>query len=670
MFQGFVNPTRTDRRFFRTRLRELMEQGFIEKVHVPHANRKRHPDKKIPCIRLITDEEATPVPEEVEPVEDGDIQGVYPPTSSRCIHADIRYDHNVELEDAEATGTGLKVNVSLHRQIIDCLSEAGMGGMTLNELSAALGNFDKRTVDLLMNRLEKDPPPAHLADLGIAQLAETHGRERRYKYYTVAHYLAIAEKEQFEEQRYRDVEMSAVGGFLPVEPDVFYEDEAELHRRVGELSGLKDGVVSKGKGKGKKHVNPILPDGSVKKGRPRKSMQPEGTTPTPSKKGMKRKRDETEDAVDTESTSERPPKKKRGRPPKVRPTEDAGADPSASTAPRKRGRSSKKRLDEGEADIVAGPSSVVPESVSQGPAPKKRGRPRKSVAPAAQQAAIDEAERTEDVLMADWKSSSPLSSLTQSPVPEGTAIDVPGAVQAPVSTTTIDHVQPDSSSPNSDASIEPEPALTASASVGLRRSTRAPKVRKRGDSRSPVRKSPRKPRKSTVVADSASSVAVVPTTFSATQDVVSDPVISPQPAAVETPALTAQHSTLSDSIAMPPPSFVPFYAGLQHDIPIDPALLQGDELSALIQGHSLIAMVSTNIRTLSNTRLNPKHRHQNLRPDQAMRQTTPEREDNRRHPQWNHSLSEPNPANRTVAAGSARKLTSLNLVARMSCYVS
>ncbi|KAI0762701.1 hypothetical protein C8Q74DRAFT_1371700 [Fomes fomentarius] len=561
---GFVNPTRTDRRFFRTRLRELMEHGFIEKVHVPHANIKRHPDKKIPCIRLITDEEATPVPGEVDLVEDGDIQ---------------------ELEDAEATDTGLKVNVSLHRQIIDCLSEAGMRGMTLNELSAALGNFDKRTVDLLMNRLEKDPPPAHLADLGIAQLAETHGRERRYKYYTVAHYLAIAEKEQFEEQRYRDVDLSTVGGFLPVEPDVFYDDEAELHRRVGELSGLKDGAVSKGKGK--KHVNPILPDGSVKKGRPRKSMQPEGTTPTPSKKGRKRKRDESEDAVDAASTSEPPPKKKRGRPPKVRPSEDAGADPSASTAPRKRGRSSKKRLDEGEADTVAGPSSVMPESVSQGPARKKRGRPRKSVAPAAQQAAIDEAERTEDVPMADWKSSSPLSSLTQSPVPEGTTIDVSGAVEAQVTTTAVDLVQPDSSFPISDASIEPAP--TASASDGLRRSTRATKVRKRGDSLSPVRKSPRKPRKSTIAAD-ASSAAVVPTTFSATQDVVPDPVISPQPAAVETPALTAPHSTLPDSISMPPPSFVPFYAGLQYDIPIDPALLQGDELSALIQGHTLIAM--------------------------------------------------------------------------------
>ena len=71
--QGFVNPTRTDRRFFRTRLRELMEQGFIEKVQVPHADRRRHADKKVPCIRLITDDESGQVPGEVVSVEDDDV---------------------------------------------------------------------------------------------------------------------------------------------------------------------------------------------------------------------------------------------------------------------------------------------------------------------------------------------------------------------------------------------------------------------------------------------------------------------------------------------------------------------------------------------------------------------------------------------------------------------
>ena len=66
-----MNPPRTDRRFFRSRLRELMDQGFIEKVHVPHADQRRFPDKKVPCIRLITDE----VEGEDVPMDDDDIEG-------------------------------------------------------------------------------------------------------------------------------------------------------------------------------------------------------------------------------------------------------------------------------------------------------------------------------------------------------------------------------------------------------------------------------------------------------------------------------------------------------------------------------------------------------------------------------------------------------------------
>ena len=51
--QGFVNPAKSDRRFFRTRIRELVDQGFIERVQVAHADRKRFPDKKVLCIRLL-----------------------------------------------------------------------------------------------------------------------------------------------------------------------------------------------------------------------------------------------------------------------------------------------------------------------------------------------------------------------------------------------------------------------------------------------------------------------------------------------------------------------------------------------------------------------------------------------------------------------------------------
>ncbi|KAI0359061.1 hypothetical protein OH77DRAFT_1396288 [Trametes cingulata] len=365
---GFVNPTRTDRRFFRTRLRELMEQGVIEKVQVPHADRKRFPDRKVQCIRLITEDARSQSQGEV--VVDDDFEEV------EAVHDD---DY-----------TGLKANVSLHRQMIDIVAEAGTKGMTLNQISAALGDFDRRTVDLLLNRLEKDPPPAHLADLGIAQLAESHGRERRYKYYTVAHYLALAEKEGFEDRRYRDVDMSSVGGFLPVDPSAFYEDEEQLTRHVNALTVTKREGPSKAKAK--KRVNPILPDGSVKKGRPRKSVAADGT-PASTAKGKKRKREDpaegdqagTQTAVASEGAEEPPPKKRRGRPPKQAqpPTGEAGsAAPTPSTSKRKRGRPSTHTADtnenEGDTASAVGPSSQIP-------VPKRRARASKKATGAAEE---------------------------------------------------------------------------------------------------------------------------------------------------------------------------------------------------------------------------------------------------------------------------------------------
>ncbi|KAI0757275.1 hypothetical protein C8Q80DRAFT_1132805 [Daedaleopsis nitida] len=549
---GFVNPNRTDRRFYRSRLRELMDEGLIEKVLVPHADRKNFPDRKVPCIRLITnDPDAQVKGEEVAPIEVDEVE---------------------ELEIAHAEDpTGLRTNVSLHRQMIDCLADAGTNGMTLNEISAALGDFDKRTVDLLLNRLEKDPPPAHLADLGIAQLGETHGRERRYKYYTVAHYLILAEKEQMEDRRYRDVDMSAVGGFMPIDSDAFYGDEEELRRLVSGLS--EQAKESQGsKGKGKKRVNPILPDGTVKRGRPRKSLQPDGSAPTPAKKGKKRKRenDEAGDAdaaAATEEMAEPPPKKTRGRPPKNRPVGDAEGNPAQATpTSRRKGRAPKLQVDTGEDGAsVAGPSHG---SASQGPAvPRKRGRPKKSQASAGvdvvgksdnEPDARTVSTTMDDIPMMERELSSPLSSLPSSPTPDDQNLDT--LTPSPVITSLL------------------EPEASTSTSTSLRRSSRAPKARKRGDSLSPGRGTRKNP--STQVIQSASSLV----SATVTGPPGSAPITSPLPSA------SFISDTVDPSVLMPPPR-VPFHAGVSLDIPIDPALLEGIDFSSLLaQGHSLIAM--------------------------------------------------------------------------------
>ena len=53
--QGFANPTKTDRRFFQSRIRELLQQGVIEKVVVPSRRRKLG-SAYVKCLRLVTDD--------------------------------------------------------------------------------------------------------------------------------------------------------------------------------------------------------------------------------------------------------------------------------------------------------------------------------------------------------------------------------------------------------------------------------------------------------------------------------------------------------------------------------------------------------------------------------------------------------------------------------------
>lgn len=136
------------------------------------------------------------------------------------------------------------------------------------ELSASLLHFDKRTIELLLTRAEKYPPPSHLGDLGIAGLMETSGRERRHRYFTVASYKSLVAKEQLDQSTagYAEVDLSNVGGFLPVDQNLLYADEAALFKYQ---DAFKDSETIK-VGRKKSLTNPILPDGSIKQGRPRK----------------------------------------------------------------------------------------------------------------------------------------------------------------------------------------------------------------------------------------------------------------------------------------------------------------------------------------------------------------------------------------------------------------
>jgi hypothetical protein len=138
---------------------------------------------------------------------------------------------------------------------------------------------------------------------------ETSGRERRHRYYTVASYRKLVTKENLDNAGYADVDFRNVGGFLEVDPSLFYHDQNALYKYQDDF---KDKAKAKN-AKPRKHPpkNPILPDGTVKQGRPRK--YPVSEDPKARMKTNKRKRDEEAagDGRSSETEQTQPAKKRR-----------------------------------------------------------------------------------------------------------------------------------------------------------------------------------------------------------------------------------------------------------------------------------------------------------------------------------------------------------------------
>lgn len=136
---------------------------------------------------------------------------------------------------------------------------------------------------------------------------ETSGRERRHRYFTIASYRKLVAKENLDNSTavHTEVDLSNVGGFASVDPTLFYDDQTTLFEYQ---DVFKDKERAKtGRGRKRPPKNPILPDGSIKQGRPRK--YPVGEDPKSLRKANKRKRIEAK-AAETEGTQ---PKKKKRR---------------------------------------------------------------------------------------------------------------------------------------------------------------------------------------------------------------------------------------------------------------------------------------------------------------------------------------------------------------------
>jgi hypothetical protein len=148
---------------------------------------------------------------------------------------------------------------------------------------------------------------------------ETHGRERRHRYYTVAAYRSLVVRENLDPSTagYAKVDFTNVGEFTQTDSSLFYENNNALLTYVERLNGRK---VNAGATRAKKHPpkNPILPDGTVKRGRPRKTKS---DIPT-----RKRKHGEGDDVGDTETQKRQPERRSKRR------KEDAETPDTAASA--------------------------------------------------------------------------------------------------------------------------------------------------------------------------------------------------------------------------------------------------------------------------------------------------------------------------------------------------
>ncbi|KAF9523601.1 hypothetical protein CPB83DRAFT_821291 [Crepidotus variabilis] len=335
---GFPRPTKTDRRFFNSRMNEMVQKGMVEKVLVPNPTKGGRSDGPIKCYRLAEPSETV-------------AQEITTP----------QIEENYEEEDVlEGFHGRILVNSAIPKQIIDLVEQSGTNGLTLLEIVASLNGFDRRMLEELLARCEKAVPPPHLLDLHIVGIMENKGRERRQKYYTAQNYRKLVTNEGLDEEGVLGAfDLDKAGGFTELTHNAFYEDEEGLEAfyeslpRVDELpkannkayknpilpdGSIKRGRPRKGSERPKKvRKNPVLPDGTVKKGRPKKHPTLDGevgAANTTSRRAAKRKRAEEEDTVDqAEGLSTKkmrvaddqpdgppPTKKKRGRPPRDKPT--------------------------------------------------------------------------------------------------------------------------------------------------------------------------------------------------------------------------------------------------------------------------------------------------------------------------------------------------------------
>lgn len=105
----------------------MIQQNIIEKVIVPN-NKKKVPNTAVKCFRLVEDapspllDGAVVVTDLEDDVEDIDLGWLF--TIVWLIHR--------LTESTVTVQNGVKMNITIHKQIVDLLEGSGTRGMTLN----------------------------------------------------------------------------------------------------------------------------------------------------------------------------------------------------------------------------------------------------------------------------------------------------------------------------------------------------------------------------------------------------------------------------------------------------------------------------------------------------------------------------------------------------------
>jgi hypothetical protein len=222
--------------------------------------------------------------------------------------------------------------------------------LPLQNVTSALGEFDSRAIELQLGRLESTPLPPHLADQAVVDVIENHGRQRRHRYYDLAAYKELVP----DDARHCDVDLSAIGEFPPVDEDSFYENDNALDQHVDALiDGASASTAPRKKqtASKRKRVNPILPDGTVKKGRPRKNPD---APPRPRKSKPALSKDDSAKSVSVRKGAAGPSASRSTK--RKRDVDEAGqtTHESSSVAKKRRGSSRYKAKDAASGETEAG----------------------------------------------------------------------------------------------------------------------------------------------------------------------------------------------------------------------------------------------------------------------------------------------------------------------------